>query len=298
MNRRRSPLLVLAALGFAAARAPAQDPKAAFNRPLRIIDSIPAPESVAIGPDNAWYVSSFGKFDNGADGAVYRVDPEKGTREIFAEGLEDPCGVLFVGSTLWVADRKGVYQVARSKAELVYPAKSFPRPLHFLNDLAAGQGKTLYVSDTGDSTAGRHGAVFILEQGKRPRIVPGSDTVRAQSSANGLFPGTGDTLFMVGYRTGVLSVTDGHGTWREIARGLGSPDGIDAAGKDAFYVSDNVGGDLFLVSRLSGGKSTRLTAGLKSPADLMLDRRRGLLVVPENSGDRLSVYRVAPATTK
>jgi sugar lactone lactonase YvrE len=263
-----------------------------FGEPLRTIDSIPAPESVAVGPDGAWYVSSFGKFDNGADGAVYRVDPDKGTREIYAAGLEDPCGVLFVGNTLWASDRKGVYRVTRGKVELAYPAKDFPRKLHFLNDLAANRAGTLYVSDTGDSTASGHGAVFALAAGKRPALLRGSDTVNAQSSANGLFHGGGDTLYIVGYRTGVLSVTDGHGGWREIARGLGSPDGIAAAGQAGFYVSDNVGGDLFLVPR-AGGKPVKLAGGLKSPADLIVDHRRGLLVVPENSGNRLSVYRIS-----
>ena len=265
---------------------------ASLGQPLRVIDSIPAPESVAVGPGGAWYVSSFGKFGNGSDGAIYRVDPDKGTREIYAGGLEDPCGVLFVGTTLWVADRKGVYRVTRGKVELVYSEASFPRKLHFLNDLAAGAGGTMYVSDTGDSTAAGRGAIFVLRPGRRPAVLPGSDTVRAQSSANGLFPGSGDTLYVVGYRTGVLSVTDGHGSWREIARGLGSPDGIAAAEQGtAFYVSDNVGGKLFVVPRTPGRHTVTLATGLKAPADLVVDRRRGWLIVPENDGNRLSVYR-------
>lgn len=263
-----------------------------FSRPSRVIDSIPGPESVAVGPDKAWYVSAFGKFDNGADGAVYRVDPDKGTREIYADKLEDPCGVVFAGSTLWVADRKGVYRVTRGEIELVYPAKDFPRPLHFLNDLAVGRNGELYVSDTGDSTAGGHGAVFRLTPGKRPTVVPGSDTVRAQSSVNGLFRGGGDSLYTVGYRTGVLSVTDGKGAWRELARGLGAPDGIEATGLGTLYVTDNVGGDLFLVQRTAGARPTKLASGLKAPADLVVDHTRGLLVVPENDANRLSAYQV------
>ena len=266
---------------------------AGFREPVRVIDSIPGPESVAVGPDGAWYVSSFGKFDNGMDGAVYRVDPDKGTREIYADKLEDPCGVAFVGNTLWVADRKGVYRVTKGKVELVYPARSFPRELHFLNDLAVGRNGELYVSDTGDSTAAGHGAVFRVASGKRPEVVPGSDTVRAQSSVNGLFPGGGDTLYTVGYRTGVLSVTDGKGRWRELARGLGAPDGIDVADDGAFYVSDNVGGDLFLVQRAGNAKPAKLASGLKAPADLVVDHKRGLLVVPENQANRLSVYQVS-----
>ena len=268
-----------------------QEP-ASLGKPLRIIDSIPGPESVAVGADGAWYVSSFGMFDNRADGAVYRVNPDRGTREVYARGLEDPCGVVFVGSTLWVADRKGVYRITPGRAELVYPARSFPRPLHFLNDLTAGRDGAIYVSDTGDSTDAGHGAVFRLQPGKPIVVVPGSDTVRAQSSANGLFSGGGDTLFAVGYRTGVLSVTDGKGNWRELARGLGGPDGIDAAGEQAFYVSDNIGGDLFLVQRSGGAAPVRLASGFKSPADLVVDRGRRLLVIPENSGNRLAIYQL------
>lgn len=293
----RHLLIVLSGLSLLTLPLHAQHPPPGFDHPLRVIDSIPAPESVAVGPDGAWYVSSFGKFGVKGDGAVYRVDPGKGTREIFAPGLDDPCGLLFLGSTLWAADREGVYRVTRGRVELVYAGKDFPRKLHFLNDLAAGRAGTFYVSDTGDSTAGGHGAVFVLAPGKRPTVLPGSDTVKAQSSPNGLFPGSGDSLYVVGYHTGVLSVTDGHGGWGEIARGLGSPDGIDAAGRNAFYISDNVGGDLLLVPRRPGGKPITLAGGLKSPADLIVDHRRGMLVVPENSGNRLSLYRLDHAGT-
>lgn len=269
----------------------AQTPHGAFAHPFRVIDSIPSPESVAVGPDGAWYVSSFGRTGAKGEGAVYRVQPDSGTHELYADGLNVPCGVLFIGATLWVADRDGVYRVSRGKIDLVYPAAGFPRPLHFLNDLMLGPGGTLYVSDTGDSAGAGHGAVFVLDEGKPPSVLAGSDTVRAQAGVNGLFRGAGDSVYAVGYRSGILSVTDGHGGWRELVRGLGSPDGIDAAGPDSFYVSDNVGGDLLLVPR-SGGAPVKLASGLKAPADLVVDHRRGWLVVPESDGNRLSIYQL------
>jgi gluconolactonase len=285
-------LTLLVVLGLLPAQLLAQK-EASLGAPRRVIEAIPGPESVAVGPDGAWYVSAFGKFDNGADGAVYRVDPQTGKPEVYATGLEDPCGVIFVGATLWAADRKGVYRVTRGKAELVYPAKDFPRPLHFLNDLAVGHSGVFYVSDTGDSTANGHGAVFRLSPGKRPAILTGSDTVKAQSSVNGLFTAGGDSMYTVGYRSGVLSVTDGKGGWRTLAQGLGFPDGIDAAPGGGFYISDNVGGDLFWVTSQPGAKPVKLASGLQSPADLMVDRKRGVLVVPENSGNRLSIYKAS-----
>ena len=278
---------------LAASALAAQTPAGAFARPERVVDSIPAPESVAIGPDGAWYVSSFGKFGTAGDGAVYRVQPDGGRAEVWATGLDDPCGIVFMGDTLWAADRRGVFRVRQGRAELVYDAASFPRPLHFLNDLATGPGDTLYVSDTGDSTAAGRGAVFVIAPGKRPVVLPGSDTVRAQSSANGLYRDASGNLYVAGYRTGALSATAGRGSWREVARGLGSPDGIEAAGDDSFYVTDNVGGDLWLVPRRAGGTVVKVASGLRAPADLVLDRRRGLLIVPENGAGRLVVYRVA-----
>lgn len=267
-----------------------------FGKPFRVIDSIPSPESVALGPDGYWYVSSFGKPDVKGTGAVYRVDPDKGTRELYAGGLDIPCGLLFLGDTLWAADRQGVYLVNRGKIELRYPESSFPRKLHFLNDLAPGPKGAMYVSDTGDSTATGHGAVFLLRPGRRPTVLPGSDTGGSLISPNGLFVGAGDTLFVVGYHTGILSVTGGRGAWKDLASGLGSPDGIDAADQQSFYVSDNVGGDLFQVSR-AGGRPIKLASGLKAPADLVVDHRRGLLIVPENEGNRLSLYRI-PKTAR
>jgi sugar lactone lactonase YvrE len=282
-------LLLFLGVGLLSSQLWSQEP-AALGKPLKLIDSIPGPESVAVGPDGAWYVSSFGKFDVKGDGAIFRIDPDKGTREVFAGGLDDPCGVIFAGGTLWVADRRGVYRVSRGKTELVFAEKQFPRPLHFLNDLATDPSGKLYVSDTGDSTS--HGAVFLLVPGKRPTVVSGSDTAEAAASANGLFRAGRDTLYVVGYHSSTLSVTDGHGSWKTLATGLGAPDGIEPALGNAFYVSDNVGGDLFWVPR-AGGSPAKLASGLQSPADLVVDRERGLLLVPENSGNRLRVYRLA-----
>ena len=264
-----------------------QLPSTSFERPLHVVASIPAPESVAIGPDGSWFVSSFGKFGVKGDGAVYRVSPTTMKSEIYATGLDDPAGLLFLGDTLWAADRGGVYRVSQKHVELVFPAASFPRPLHFLNDLAPGPAGTLYVSDTGDSAS--TGAIFLLRRGKHPVVLAGSDTARAQSSVNGLYRGGGDTLFAAGFRSGVLSVTDGRGSWRELAHSLGAPDGIAAAGTTGFYITDNDGGHLYFVPAQRSEVVTLLT-GLKAPADLVLDHRSGWLIIPENQGNRLSVY--------
>lgn len=95
--------------------------------------------------------------------------------------------------------------MSRGKVDLIYPANTFPRPIHFLNDLAEGRG---------DSTAAGHGAVFVLAAGKPVKVLGSSDTARATSSADGIFRAGGDTLYVVGYHTGALAMTDGHGAWQ------------------------------------------------------------------------------------
>ena len=185
-------------------------------------------------------------------------------RELYARGLEDPCGVIFVGSTLWAADRKGVYRVTRGKVELVYPAKSFPRPLHFLNDLAVGHGGSLYVSDTGDSTAAGHGAVFRLAPGKRPTVLAGSDTVRGAVQRERSFHRRRRQLVHRGISdSGVLSVTDGKGRWRNLAQGLGSPDGIDAAPGNGLLHQRQCGRGSLLGSSEAGAKPVKIVSGLQ-----------------------------------
>ena len=258
---------------------------------VRVISSIPGPESVAVGPDGAWYVSAFGKFDNGADGG------STGSIRIRALARSTPAD----WRTPWRAVRRlhpvggrseGVYRVTRGNVELVYPAKSFPRPLHFLNDLAAGPGRlTLRQRHRRLDRCRPRGGVPAGTR-ERATVVACSDTVRAQSSVNGLFPGSGDTFVH-------RRLSDGGALDNRRKRwlagsgpGLGSPDGIDAASGAAFYISDNVGGDLFLAQR-KPAKPVKIMGGLKAPADLVVDRARSLLVVPENDGNRLTIYRIS-----
>jgi hypothetical protein len=51
-------------------------------------------------------------------------------------------------------------------------------------------------------------------------------------------------------------------------------------------------GELFLVSRSTGARPVKLASGLMAPADLVVDRKRGWLIVPENAGNRLSIYEL------
>lgn len=294
----RTPTAGLAALAavFMASAAAAQQPPtiARIGEPAQIIDSLPAPESVTLGPDGRWYVSTFGPSDSAGDGAVWVVDPATGAISIHATGLDDPCGLVFVGDTLWVADRKGLYRVAGDTVQLVYGADAFPRPLGFLNDLAVGSDGALYLSDTGNPQTRSGGAIYRIAPGRKPALVPGSETVRNAMNPNGLFVAASDSIYAVDFASGVLIVTDGRGTWREVATGLGAPDGIAEAGAGAFYVTDNRGGDLFRVGRAPGSRAEKLASGFKSPADLAVDGRRGLLLVPEKGADRVVVYRLQP----
>ena len=143
------------------------------------------------------------------------------------------------------------------------------------------------IADTDVESFQRHGFVVV------ERFLERDELAAARAEVDSLFPSGRDSLYAVGFRTGVLSATDGRGRWRELARGLGSPDGIDAAPGGGFYASDNAGGNLFLVRPEPGATPVKIASGLEAPADLLVDQKRGLLVVPETSGNRLTVYQLS-----
>ena len=94
--------------------------------------------------------------------------------------------------------------------------------------------------------------------------------------------------FVVGSFRSPMGTASG-ANWRGIS---GHPMELRRQAETGFYVTDNDGGNLFLVPRSAGAALVILARGLKAPADLVVDSKRGWLVIPENAGNRLSVYRL------
>ena len=79
-------------------------------------------------PDGKVYVSVIGEFDKPGDGAVVRI--EDGKVVPFANGLDDPKGLVAFQQWLFVADRDKVVRgsTPRAKTEVIAGPDAFPTP--------------------------------------------------------------------------------------------------------------------------------------------------------------------------
>ena len=211
--------------------------------------------------------------------------------------LHAPKGMAIVGDTLWVADIDVVRGFNRTTGAPVATIQ-FPRPVYFLNDIAVGPDGALYVTDTGiqfdasgGMTAPSKGRIFRVE-GRRAAVVV-SDT--ALAAPNGIAWDAGRQAFVVGSFAGpaLLSWAPGDSTVRPIATGAGQYDGIEVVGGRVF-VSSWADSSLHVLEPGSSAL-TRIVSGVAAPADIGVDSRRSLLLVPSFTGNRVELWSIPDA---
>ena len=283
-------------------------------RPITTIGGFNDPESVRYDPDqDVIFVSNIAGNPSQKDGNGYiaRVAADDNARAatMAVEGgkngvtLHTPKGMAIVGDTLWVADIDVVRGFDRTTGAPVATIQ-FPRPVYFLNDIAVGPDGALYVTDTGiqfdasgGMTAPSAGRIFRVE-GRRAAVAV-ADT--ALAAPNGIAWDAGRQAFVVGSFAGpaLLSWAPGDSTVRPIATGAGQYDGIEVVGGRVF-VSSWADSSLHVLEPGSSAL-TRIVSGVAAPADIGVDSRRSLLLVPSFTGNRVELWSIpdagaAPAT--
>jgi hypothetical protein len=250
---------------------------------LKTVPGVKTPESVASGPDGRVYVSEIAEFNKDGDGQISMVDTD-GQLKVFATGMDDPKGLVFVGKDLYVADKTRVLKVAPDgKWEVFAAADAFPIKPQFLNDLAADGLGNVYVSDSGDLSKG--GAIFrISKRGKVTTIVDSSNPLVL--APNGLLLGPRGTLLEVDFASGTLySIKLKTKEMTKVAEGFGGGDGLLRAPNGVLYLSDWKGGRVFTVDKK--GKVQQIKDGFKSAADIGLSPDRKSIIVPDMKAGEL-----------
>lgn len=250
---------------------------------LKSVAGVKTPESVASGPDGRVYVSEIGEFGKDGDGQISIVDSD-GQLKVFATGMDDPKGLVFVGKDLYVADKTRVLKVAPDgKWEVFAAADAFPIKPQFLNDLAADALGNVYVSDSGDLS--KDGAIFrISKAGKVTTIVDSSNPLVL--APNGLLLGSHGTLLEVDFASGTLySIKLKTGTMTKVAEGFGGGDGLLRAPNGMLYLSDWKNGRVFSVDKK--GNVKQIKDGFKSAADIGLSPDRKSIIVPDMKAGEL-----------
>lgn len=254
------------------------------------------PESVALGPDGAFYVSIIGEFGKDGDGSIVAFTPGKGVKP-FAEKLDDPKGLILLGDAFYVTDVKKVVKVGKDgKSSVFAAAEAFPKPPIFLNDIVADKEGNLFVSDSGKDGAG--GAVYKINKEGKVSLVTDNSKAPSIKTPNGLIFDAEGNLLLADFGSGELSkVNQADGTLTKIAEGMPGADGL----------AWDIDGNLYISQWLTG-KVHVLTAGSNKPklysnqftsaADSCLDPKTGRIVIPDmRSGTLVGLPVYSPVPT-
>jgi len=246
----------------------------------------------------SWFVSSLGgglSLEKDGYGWISRLDGDgRVISARWVDGLDAPTGMDSLGDRLWVADRDVLVEIAVSEARVV---RRVPLPdAAFPNDVAAGPGGEVYVSDF----MGHR--IFRIRDGGEPEIFVEGGLLRYP---NGLVV-DGDRLVVATWgemsdpATFAVSVP---GTLlqidlatRELApygdgRPMGSFDGIVIVG-DLVYGTDWLGGRLLRIE--PDGSFRVVLSGFKQLADLGYRPDTRQLMMPEMSADRVILMSLDP----
>ena len=249
-------------------------PPSKAHESLNLISGFSSPESVVQDAKGDIYVSEIGEFNKDGDGKITRISID-GKLSTFASGMDDPKGLTFIGKSLYVTDKNRVLKVESNGKWMVFgSAMAFPQTPIFLNDITSDEAGNLYVSDSGNLSAG--GAIFKITQDKKITLILNENTPEILAP-NGLLVVKND-LFEVDFASGILyKINLKTKSILKVAEGFGGGDGLIKSG-DSFFVSDWKNGKIFKLQR---NKVTLFKEGFTAAADIALSYDKRSIITPD-----------------
>lgn len=246
---------------------------------------------------DVYLVSNINGSPSAADGNgfISRVTPDGKVADLkWIEGgkkgvkLDAPKGMAFVGDSLFVADITTVREFDRKtgapKGEVKVPGSTF------INDLTTA-GTKVCASDSGikfgdkGAEPTKTDAVWVIEKGKAKALAKGEDL----GKPNGLLA-TDAGVWVVTFGSGELYRLDDKGAKKDGQKlPKGSLDGIVPLA-DGLLVSS---WDASTVYRgKPGGTFEPAIEGVKSPADIGYDAKRGRVLIPLFMENAVEIYEI------
>ena len=280
-------------VGFSAPQLqePLQEPASLWT----LTEGLKNPESVVYDAvTKSFYVSNVNGEGGAKDGNGYitQVDESgKLKKAEWVKGLNAPKGLALKGNTLWAADIDEIVEIDVKAAKIVKKI-SVPGAV-FLNDVAASESGTVFVSDT-------LGNQIYKYDGKTATPLTSKDNLE---SPNGLYV-DGDHLVVASWGAiksfsekpkvaGKLFTVSFDGSAKKaVSKSFGNLDGLEKV-KDSFVVSDWVSGKIYKVS--SKGKVQVISLGKQGTADLnVVTGADGttLVVVPQMMENKLTAFKL------
>ncbi|MGE0145300.1 MAG: SMP-30/gluconolactonase/LRE family protein [Planctomycetota bacterium] len=255
-----------------------------------------------------YYVSNidgdpFEKDDNGfiskvsPDGRVLSLRWIDGASEDVS--LDAPKGLAIIGDEIWVADIDKLRSFDRATGA---PKQSIPIPgANFLNDVCAGPDGSILVSDSGFSpgfTASGADAIWSVtpKADGEPAIATIARGVDL-ANPNGILRGVRGDLFCVDWTRGeFVLVTESGRREAPVKLPAAQLDGLVRLDDGRWLVSSWAGRCVYSVT--TKGEVAELFSELDQPADIGIDNRRKLLLVPLFGSNALVILPIPPLSAK
>ncbi|MEY3909387.1 MAG: hypothetical protein RIT47_78 [Pseudomonadota bacterium] len=252
---------------------------------LNAITGFVSPESVVQDSKGDIYVSEIGEFNKDGDGKITRISID-GKLSTFANGMDDPKGLTFIGKSLYVTDKNRVLKVEPDGKWSVFGSTmAFPQTPIFLNDITSDESGNLYVSDSGNLKSG--GAIFKISKNKKITLVLNENTPEILAP-NGLWIAKND-LYEVDFSSGILyKINLKTKSISKIAEGLGGGDGLVKFG-DNFFISDWKNGKIY---KVQGNKVSLYKDGFTAAADIALSYDKKSIITPDMKAGSVTIVPI------
>ena len=252
---------------------------------LNTISGFVSPESVVQDAKGDIYVSEIGEFNKDGDGKITRISID-GKLSTFANGMDDPKGLIFIGKSLYVTDKNRVLKVEPDgKWNVFGSTMAFPQTPIFLNDITSDESGNLYVSDSGNLKSG--GAIFKIAKDKKITLVLNENSPEILAP-NGLWVVKND-LYEVDFSSGILyKINLKTKSISKVAEALGGGDGLVKSG-DNFFVSDWKNGKIY---KVQGNKVSLFKDGFSAAADIALTYDKKSIITPDMKAGSVTIVPI------
>ena len=281
-------------------------PATARSTRVQAIIDFHEPESVKYDPDqDVYFVTNMNGFGSVKDnnGYISRVRASNvNDVQTFVQGgthgvtLHAPKGTAIHGDTLWVCDIDALRGFDRHGGAPLATIDFAPYGAVLLNDVAVGPDGSLHVTDTGIQMTDK-GVIF--SGGDKMYVVGPNHTVRVTESGAQLDKPNGVTWDAAGKRwlyvsfnpfhSHLFAFHDGDTTRAVLDSGHGKWDGIEALADGRILYSSWTDSSVHLVAN---GRDERLVRNVPAPADIGVDSKRGLVLVPLGVLSRVELWTI------
>lgn len=285
---------------------PAETTQVTDAAPMRIasIDGFSTPESVVYDAEqDAYYVSNINGNPSAADNNGFisrmRADGTVDSLRFILGGrggvaLNAPKGMAIIADTLWVSDIDMIRAFNKRTGAAVATINARGRA-KFLNDVAAGPGGVLYVTDTGiefsaNGEMSHPGPDQVLRvTGRTAEAVVQGEQLAGPNGVT--WDAANNRLLIVSYAgNSIMSWRPGGPAADSVAAGPGGWDGVEVLADGRVLLSSWTDSTVHVLD--STGTMRPLVTGLPSPADIGFDTRRSRVAVPLFMDNRVELWEI------